>query len=199
MLKNYLKTAYRNLVGNKVYSLITVTGLAVGIAVCLVIFVFIRYEQSFDDFHPNEARIYRVMTRGTGKDDHGGNSAVPFPLPTAIKNDFPDLQTAGIFSLDNLQIQVVDKAGQMEKKFKEQSGAFLLEPSFFSIFHFPWLAGDPSKALQDPLSAAITQSTAEKYFGDWRQAMGKSLRIDNHRVVTVRGIMADPPPIRTCD
>ncbi|MES1161366.1 MAG: ABC transporter permease, partial [Bacteroidota bacterium] len=193
MLKNYFKTAIRNLTGNKVYSLITVTGLAVGIAVCLVIFVFIRYEQSYDSFHPNKDRIYRVMTRGAGKDDHGANSAVPFPLPTAMKNDFPDLTSAAIFGLSNVQLQVVDKAGVMEKKFKEKSGVFLLEPSFFSIFQFPWLAGDVSRALLDPLSAAITQSTAERYFGDWKQAMGKSLKINNERTVTITGIIADPP------
>ncbi|HTI12042.1 MAG TPA: ABC transporter permease [Puia sp.] len=193
MLKNYFKTAIRNLTRNKVYSFITITGLSVGIAVCLVIFVFIRYEQSYDSFHPDKDRIYRVMTRGTGKDDHGANSAVPFPLPTAMKNDFPDLTSAGIFSLSNLQLQVVDKAGLMEKKFKEKSGVYLMEPSFFSIFHFPWLAGDASRALQDPLSAAITQSTAERYFGDWKQAMGKLLKINNGRTVTIRGIIADPP------
>jgi len=192
MFKNYFKTALRSLAGNKAYSIITITGLAVGITVCLIIFVFIRYEQSFDDFHPGKERIYRVMTRGS-KEDPGRNSAVPFPLPTAMKNDFPDLQTAGIFSISNMQIQVVDKAGQTEKKFKEKSGVFLLEPSFFSIFHFPWLAGEPSKALQDPLSAAITKSTAERYFGNWKDAMGKSLKIEGHRVVTVTGIIADPP------
>jgi len=191
MFKNYFKTAFRSLTGTKAYSIITITGLAVGIAVCLVIFVFIRYEQSFDDFHPNKAQIFRVMTQPP-KGEHGGGSAVPFPLPTALKNDFPDLQSAGTFSAPNMQIQVVDKAGQTTKKFKEKSGVFLLEPSFFSIFHFPWLAGE-SKALQDPLSAAITKSTAEKYFGNWKDAMGKSLKIENHRIVTIRGILADPP------
>jgi putative ABC transport system permease protein len=192
MFKNYFKTAIRSLAGNKAYSIITITGLAVGIAVCLVIFVFIRYEQSFDNFHPGKEHIYRVMTQ-PAKGEPGGGSAVPFPLPAAMKNDFPDLQSAGIFSAPNMQIQVVDKAGRTAKKFKEKSGAFLLEPSFFSIFHFPWLAGEPSKALQDPLSAVLTKSTAEKYFGNWKDAMGKSLKIENQRIVTIRGVLADPP------
>ena len=193
MFKNYFKTAYRSLVNNKAYSIITITGLAVGIAVCLIIFVFIRYEQSFDEFHPNKDRIYRVMTKGD-KDAHGGGSAVPFPLPTALKNDFPDLAVTGIFAMHNMQVQVVNKVGQTEKKFKEKSGVFLLEPSFFHIFHFPWLAGDPEKALLNPNSAVLSKSTAEKYFGSWKQAMGKSLALDIHQVVTVTGIMADPPP-----
>ncbi|HWK06519.1 MAG TPA: ABC transporter permease [Puia sp.] len=192
MFKNYFKTAYRTLAGNKVYSIITITGLAVGIAVCLIIFVFIRYQQSFDEFHPNKDRIYRVMTVNP-TDSHGGNSAVPLPLPTALKNDFPDLTVAGMFSLPNMQVQVLNKAGQMEKKFKEKTGAFLLDPSFFRIFQFSWLAGDPAKALSNRNSAVLTKSTAEKYFGSWQQAIGKSLSLDIHEVVTVTGILADPP------
>jgi len=192
MFSNYFKTAYRSLINNKAYSIITITGLAVGIAVCLIIFVFIRYEQSFDEFHPNKDRIYRVMTFNP-TDGHGGNSAVPFPLPTAVKNDFPDLAVTGIFAMHNMQVQVVNKAGQAAKKFKEKSGVFLLEPAFFHIFHYPWLAGDPEKALSNPNSAVLSKSTANKYFGNWKEAIGKSLALDIHQVVTVTGIMADPP------
>src|SRR5882724_11287277 len=96
MFKNYFKTAFRTLLRNKGYTAIIITGLAVGIAVCLVIFLILQYELSFDNFHQNKARIFRVLTKPEKGD---ATAAVPFPLPTAMKNDFPQLQTAGLFSL----------------------------------------------------------------------------------------------------
>jgi predicted permease len=190
MLKNYFKTAFRSLSRNKVYSLINTTGLAIGIAVCLVIFIFIRYEQSFDDFHPNRDRIYRLMTKGEKQDS---TSAVPFPLPTALKNDYPDWVVSGVFSANNMLVNIPDKAGKTEKKFLEKSGGLLVEPSFFNIFHFPWLAGDPAKALQSPDAIVLTKAVAVKYFGDWKTAIGKTLKLNLHSTVTVTGILADPP------
>jgi predicted permease len=191
MLKNYFKTAIRSLSRNKVYSLINTAGLAVGIAVCLVIFIFIEYEQSFDNFHPNRERIYRLLTKGEKQDS---TSAVPFPLPTAIENDYPDWKVSGIFSQNNLLVNIPGRDGQTEKKFKEKSGGFLVQPSFFSIFHFSWLAGDPAKALQAKDAVVLTKAVAEKYFGDWKAAMGKTLKINGHSIVTVTGILADLPP-----
>ena len=116
MFKNYFKTAFRSLIRNKSYTAINITGLAVGIAVCLVIFLILQYEMSFDNFHKNKAHIFRVMTKPEKGDI---TSAVPFPLPTAMKNDFPQLQIAGMFYLPGLQILITDKNGQAEKKFKE--------------------------------------------------------------------------------
>jgi putative ABC transport system permease protein len=194
MFKNYFKTAFRSLSANKIYSIVTTAGLAVGVAVCLIIFIFIRYEQSFDNFHHNKARIYRIMTRNTNPGDKGDpDAAVPFPLPTAMKNDFPDWTSAGIFGIYNMQIEIKNKAGQTEKKFKERDGVFVLEPSFFSILDFPALAGDPSKALKDPDAVVLTRATAERYFGDWKQAIGQSITVENQRPATVRAILADPP------
>ena len=194
MFRNYFKTAIRNLLANKVYSIITVAGLGVGIAVCLVIFIFIRYEQSYDDFHRNKARIFRVLTRGdkTGKDENP-TSAVPFPLPTAMENDLPDWKTTGIFFLDNVQFAALGKDGQAEKKFKEKDGVYMVEPSFFTIFDYPWLAGDPVKSLSDRKSIVLTRSMANKYFGDWRKAMGRTVRFGANALFSVTGILEDIP------
>src|ERR1700748_2682038 len=100
MFKNYFKTAIRSLLRNRTYSIINIAGLAAGIAVFLLIFVVIRFETSFDDFHPNKDRIYRVMTEhhfpGLGV---YCNQGVPYPLPEVIRHDFPELeQTAGIYA-----------------------------------------------------------------------------------------------------
>jgi putative ABC transport system permease protein len=194
MFRNYFKTAFRNLSVNKVYSIITVAGLGVGISVCLIIFLFIRYQQSFDNFHHNKARIFRVLTQGDKPSEANQlSSAVPFPLPTAVENDLMDWKTTGIFSMYNVQIMAMDMAGKPDKKFKEKDGVFLLEPSFFSIFDFPWLAGDPAKALDNPNSVALSKSTAQKYFGDWQSAMGRTIRFETRGLYTVTGILDDVP------
>src|SRR3954470_19219571 len=109
MLRNFFKTALRSLSSNKIYSIITIAGLGVGIAVCLVIFIFIRYEQSFDDFHAKKAQIYRVLTRDTKPGaDNPGIAAVPFPVPAALHNDLPQWKTTGINSMLNVQVMAMD-------------------------------------------------------------------------------------------
>ena len=194
MFRNFFKTAFRNLSSNKVYSIITIAGLGVGVAVCLVIFIFIRYEQSFDDFHKRKAQIYRVLTMDTKPGtDNQATAAVPFPVPTALHNDFPQWKTTGINSLQDIQIMTMDSNGHPVKKFKEKQGLFLVEPSFFSIFDFPWLAGNPEESLKDPKSVVLTRSTAERYFGDWKQAMGRTIKFRDRDLFTVTGVLAEPP------
>jgi putative ABC transport system permease protein len=195
MFRNYFKTAFRSLSANKVYSLITIAGLGVGMAVCLVIFIFIRYEQSFDAYHPKGSRIYRILTKldVSNPADNPYLAGVAFPLPTVLAHDLPDWKTTGIFALNDIQLMSLNQAGQPEKKFKEKDGVFMLQPSFFSMFDYPWLAGDPSKFVADHKSVVLTKSTAEKYFGDWKQAMGRTIKYQDHDLFTVTGILADPP------
>jgi putative ABC transport system permease protein len=194
MFRNYLKTAFRSLRANKGYSIITVAGLGVGIAVCLVIFLFISYEKSFDTFHSKSARIFRVLMKGpTVSDKDSMSSAVPYPFPTAIEHDHPEWKPSGAWAFDVVQLMALDKAGNPAKKFKETNGVLLVQSNFFSIFDLPWLAGDPAKALADRTSVILTKSTAERYFGDWKQAMGQTVKFENRDVFTVRGIMEDIP------
>src|SRR5450631_296140 len=153
MYRNYFKTAFRNLMRNKNYASINIAGLAAGIAVCLVIFIIIQFELSVDNFHSKIDRIYRVLT-----EYHHADAAniffgpgVPLPMPKAIRNDFPQLEkVATIYSEYNDQVLVLNEYGQPVKKFKEERGVFFMEPSFFEIFDFPWLAGNPSTALNNP-------------------------------------------------
>jgi putative ABC transport system permease protein len=193
MLNNQLKTAYRQLLRNRSYTIINIAGLAVGIAVCLLIFVFIRFETSYDGFHSKKDRIYRVMTEYHHTDAVFVGQAVPSPLPTAIRHDFPQLEkTAGIYYSPNTQILVIGRNGEVEKKFKETNGVFSIDPAFFDIFDFPWLEGNPASALANPNSAVLSKETAEKYFGDWKKAIGRSIKIDRF-VLTVTGILATVP------
>src|SRR5580698_7814410 len=106
MLVHFFKTAFRNLKANKVYSILTVAGLGVGIAVFLVIFLFIRYQESYDAFHSKKANIYRILTKGDKPDDKAA-ACVPYPMPSALKHDFPDWKVTGIFSFTDLQLNTV--------------------------------------------------------------------------------------------
>ncbi|MBV8390141.1 MAG: ABC transporter permease [Mucilaginibacter sp.] len=203
MFKNYFKIARRNLMRNKGYATINITGLAVGIAVCMVIFIIIQYQTSFDNFHAKKDRIYRVLT-----EYHHAESAeisygkdLPFPIPVGLKASFPQIeQVAPIFASQNDQLLIVDNKGNTEKKFKEQRGVFFTSPSFFKIFDFPLIAGT-YESLKDPNNVFLTKEIAEKYFGDWKSAMGKTIKLQvggymfehGTDVVTVSGILANPP------
>ncbi|HKC35322.1 MAG TPA: ABC transporter permease, partial [Chitinophagaceae bacterium] len=110
MIKNYFKTAFRNLWRKKNFTLINITGLAVGIAVCLVIFIIIQFELSFDNFHKNKDRIYRILTEEHSADGIRRTRGVPFPLPTAMHNDFPALKSSAIYTMGDDQIIIPDVA-----------------------------------------------------------------------------------------
>jgi putative ABC transport system permease protein len=199
MIVHFFKTAFRSLRANKVYSILTVAGLGVGIAVFLVIFLFVRFQESYDMFHAKKANIYRILTTGDEPGDHPG-AAVAHPLPAALKHDFPDWKATGIFALYGLQVQTLDNTGKVEKAFKEKDGVFFVDSTFFFIFDFRWLAGEPGKAMADEASVILTKSTADRYFGDWHKAMGRVLNFRGtpggdkpRRPARVTGILADPP------
>jgi len=194
MIFHFFKTALRSLRANKVYSLLNVAGLGVGIAVCLVIFVFIQYEQSFDAFHSKKANIYRILTKGDKPGDIG-LACVPFPLPTALAHDFPDWKVTGLWSVNEVPVKTFDETGKMEKSFKEKDGMFAVDNSFFNIFDFPWLAGDAAHSFADPNGVVLSKRVAERYFGDWKKAIGRNLQFFGQGpLARVSGILADPPP-----
>jgi putative ABC transport system permease protein len=193
MLKSYLLTAFRNLLRNKSYSFINIAGLAVSIASCLLLYYVIEYELSFDAFHTNRERIYRItndVNFGEGMDYGEG---VPAGLPDALRIDFPQLkQVATIFSIPGSQIDIMNEAHAEEVSFREKVGVFFAEPQFFNIFDFGWLHGSP-EALQEPNTVVLTQETAERYFGDWKNAIGKSIEYRNTDVLKVTGILKNIP------
>ena len=172
MFKNYFKTAFRSLVRNKNYTIINIAGLAVGIAVCMMIFIIIQYQTSFDDFHKNKDQVYRVLTEQHHADAGSVFYAknVPFQMPASLKTTFPQLeQIAPVYASHDDELQVPDDNGTAVKNFKEQSGVFYTSPSFFSMFNFPLLAGS-YESLKDPNNVLLTKEIAETYFGDWKTA-----------------------------
>lgn len=178
MLKNYCKTAIRSLLRKKNYTFINILGLAAGIAVCLVIFLIIQFQTSFDGFHPKKERIYRVLTEARQTEGAGTSYKrnVPFPMPAGMKTAFPQLEKiAPVYASHNDELQVLNNNGTAEKNFKEESGVFFTTPSFFDIFHFPLLAGSYA-SLKDPNNVLLTKEIAETYFGDVNAAIGKTIK-----------------------
>jgi putative ABC transport system permease protein len=195
MIKNYFKTAFRNIIRNKNYIIINVAGLAIGIAVCMIIFIIIQFHSTFDNFHANKDRIYRVLTEyhhADSKDVFNGKG-VPFGFPHAIKASFPQVENvAPVFQDDNDQVVVLNNNNETVKKFKENTGVFYATPAFFTIFNFPLLTGS-YETLKDPNNVLLSKETADKYFGDWKTAIGKTIKLNNTDVLKVSGILATIP------
>lgn len=195
MLKNYFKIAWRNIIRHKAYAAINISGLTVGIAACLLIYVVIQYELSFNTYQPNFKNIYHVVTEQRREGDMAYNPGVPVPATEALRLDFPQLKVTALVSSYGSQITVPEgnsANGAGDKKFSESIGVVFVEPQYFDIFGANWLAGDKA-ALKDPNMVVIDKSRAEKYFGDWKNAMGKSLKMDNLLNLKVAGVIADAP------
>lgn len=203
MFKNYFKTAFRSLIQNRNYTIINIAGLAVGIAVCIMIFIIIQFQTSFDNFHSKKYRIYRVLTEYHYADaaNHASGKDIPFPMPRGLKTAFPQLeQVAPIFASHDDKLLIPDDNGTTVKAFKEDNGVFFTEPSFFKIFDYPLLTGS-YESLKDPNNVLLTKEIAEKYFGDWRTAQGKTIKLEvggyifehGTEILKVSGILATIP------
>ncbi|MGH7450393.1 MAG: ABC transporter permease, partial [bacterium] len=169
MLKNYLKVALRNLTRAKLYTFINITGLAVGLAVCILIMLFVQHEWSYDDFHPNADRIFRVIEIEKKPDGEKRASGFqPMPLAPALLAEFPEVKAAIRFYNGG---SIVTNGA---KTFSEE--LMFTDAAVFTTFNFPLLQGNPTTALEHPNSVVITEQMAHKYFGD-DDPLGKPLHI----------------------
>jgi ABC-type antimicrobial peptide transport system permease subunit len=192
MIENYFKTAFRSLRRNKGYAAINIAGLAIGVAACLLIFLIVRFETSFDNFHSKKEHIYRVITATPDLDGKHYDSGTPLPAAEGLRLDFPQLkQVAAIFRNDGSHYTIENNDGPV-KKFKEDE-SYYAEPQFFNIFDFGWLAGDKKTALAEPNSVVLTQDEANKFFGNWQNAIGKVIKYENKTNLKVTGILKNPP------
>jgi len=147
MFKNYIKIALRNFARNKTNTVINVTGLAVGIAACLLIFLVINYELSFDSFHQDKNNIYRVASVRHSPQGNRYSSGAPFPVAEALRLDYPQIkEVADIYQVKKAQVIIQDNNTRTKKKFIEEKGAYFCEPQFFNIFNFKWLEGNQKEA-----------------------------------------------------
>ncbi|HEX9655203.1 MAG TPA: ABC transporter permease, partial [bacterium] len=188
MLQNYLKIAFRNLMKYKAYSLINILGLAIGMACCILILLYVRDELSYDRFHENSDRIFRVTREWFNQDGssslHLGHVA-PLIAPL-MKNDFPDIHYA---------VRLIGGGTTLVgygSKFFEEPQFFFADPEIFEVFTLPFVKGDPKTALADPNSVVITEEMASKYFGE-EDPLNRVINIDGDADLKVTGVIRNIP------
>lgn len=192
MFKLNLKIALRNLWKYKGYTAINVFGLSIGLASCILIFIFVRYQMSFDQDYANGDRIYRVVSQWKYNDGNLFYSqGVPLPLAPAMRNDFSQFDQVAAIQQSGGVIKVRAQAGKPEIKTEED--VYYAEPSFFEIFDYKWLAGSPGQSLAAPNTVVLSEKTANTYFGDWRKAVGSSIDFNNNDQFKVTGVIQDNP------
>ena len=198
MFRTYLKTAWRTLIRNKAYSAINISGLAIGIAACLLIFVVVQFELSYDSFQPNIDRIYRVVTTEKhGDGSMGRNPGIPCPAYDALKADFPQLEKVVPMNVSSgNQVTVLGSDANSDvassKKFIEEENIAFTTPDYFDVFHTKFLSGTAA-TLKDPGNVVLTKTQATKYFGDYKTAPGRFVKIDNYLLLRVSGVIEDAP------
>ncbi len=187
MLKNYFKTAWRNLAGNKFYSAINITGLAIGLAVGIMVLMWVNDESSYDQFHSNAEQIYKINSHlGTGSSAQVWTGS-PAPLAVYSKQSIPEVKEAVRIKGNGQQLLL----NYGEHKFVETGSAYV-DPSFFKVFDFHLKKGNAAKPFIDDQSIVITESTSKKYFGD-EEAIGKTILQDGKFNFQVSGVIEDFP------
>lgn len=184
MLKNYLKIAVRNLRKHKGYAFINIFGLAVGLAVCLLIVLYVRDELSYDRFHDNAEEIYRIV-RQEGELTPSVTPAVP--LAPALIEAYPEvLQATRLFRYWSTPLLSRGEEGFYEERF------FFTDNNFLDVFSFPLSQGDPASALEQPFSLLLTESAAHRYFGE-EDPVGQTITLNAQHVFTITGVLQDVP------
>jgi len=198
MFKNYLKQAYRNLIKNTFHSFTNILGLGFGLACCILIFVYIQHELSFNCYHENADQIYRVAYRYIeGSGDIGYGCLQPDNLVEAFRNDIPQIKKLTPYRRTRVMI------GYEEVKYQLRLG--FADPDFLEIFTVPFLAGHPEGALDKPQSVLVTKSMADKIFGangeGYDQLIGESLEFPQREpnLYVITGIIEDVPKNSTMD
>jgi putative ABC transport system permease protein len=192
MLKNYFRIAARILARNKLYTLINVLGLALGVCGCIVIWLVGRYEMSFDRFHPDGDRIYRVCS--------GYTAEVLPPVPDAIRRSIPGLENVtAFFPLYQGRKVSIPVSGKPAVQFdaspegQDMTGTIIADGNYFSLFKYKWLVGSPAVAMQHPFTVVLTESRARQYFGPLSPAavIGKEVIYQDSLHVYVAGVVRD--------
>ncbi len=186
MFKTLLITAYRNMLRKPGFTIINITGLAIGLAACILILLYIADELSYDRFHEKSDRIYRITVHGVFGNNEFHSTYTAAPMAAAMLSEFPEVEYITRMMLRPQRSVRIDEKVFIEDRF------FYADSSFFDVFSFELLAGDPKKVLSEPGHIVLTESTAKRYFGD-EDPIGKTLVEDNRFHYTVTGLMKDVP------
>ncbi|MCW3092850.1 MAG: transporter permease [Ferruginibacter sp.] len=186
MLENYIKIAFRNLFRHKAFSCINILGLAVGMSACFLIYLYVSFEISYDNFHKKADRIYRIVSDVKTPSETINAGITIAPLAVYLKKDFPEVEDAVRFSSDGFLVQ------KGNVKFQEER-TVLADSTLFNVFDFPLIKGDKNTALKQPMSIILSQTAAKKYFSD-TDPMGQTVLLTGNAInATITGVMKDIP------
>jgi putative ABC transport system permease protein len=190
MIKNFVKITLRNIKRQKLYAFINIAGLAVGLIVCILMVLYIRFELTFDDFHENADRIYRINAHDLGRDlKFAGTQAL---LASTLKKDFPEVKYAARLVDWRGYLRYTGRYKNQEKDTMfSENRFFCVDPDFKDIFTYPLVMGD-AEALKEPFVLFITQKLADKYFRG-ENPIGKTLSFNNRHDFIIKGILKDVP------
>ncbi len=186
MIKNYLLTSLRNLYKNKLYTLVNLMGLTIGLSCVMLISLWILEQFSYDQFHANNNRIYEILENQYYSDGFVLTTmATPGPLAEKFKNDRPEIVLSSRVTWGDT------KLFRVENNIFQERG-YYVDPDFLHIFSFPVVAGEGAKALEQPGKILVTEKMAEKYFGH-TEVLGETINLDNQQDFQIAGILANPP------
>src|SRR6186713_540515 len=190
MFKNYFIIAFRNLVKRKGFTLINILGLATGMAVCLLIVLFIHSELGYDNFETKGDRVYRVVLERKYPERSTAYSIIPLSVGKAIAKEFPEVECATLLAdfsgADNFNVRVGDRIFEEKRVFSADS-------NFCRVFTPQLIEGDTANALVKPNMAIISERTAKKMFGSAAAAIGKTFETDFKLNFVVSGVCKDWP------
>lgn len=186
MLRNYLLTTYRNMLRKPVFSLINISGLAIGMAAFMMIVLYVADELSYDRFHQKSDRIFRVTIHGVFANNVFNTTYTAAPLAQALISEFPEVEQVSRIMLRNQHSVAIGNQTFIEDQW------LYADSTFFDVFSFGLIEGDPEKVLAEPRSLVLTESTARKWFGN-ESPIGKTIIDNNRHHYVVTGIMKDVP------
>jgi hypothetical protein len=193
MFKNYLLIAFRNFWRKKIFSLINIAGLAIGISAALVIYLIVHYEFSYEKFQKDRNRIYRVVSNMHFPDQDFKNAGTPGPLPAVMRNEVSGIEESAVFWVsDPLKVTIPANSGE-GNVFKKQGHIIYADDHYFKLFPYQWIAGSANSVLDDPNKVVLTESRAKTYFpfGNPAQAIGQTIIYDDTIKAIVTGIVKD--------
>ena len=186
MFKNYLKVALRSLNKNRAFAIINILGLALGLTITILVFLFVTDETSYDKHWDGADRMYRTGIKVNMMGQKMNGPASPSPMATALRTEFPEVETATRFQGGNIEALLANKQKKMYV-----SNIVLADSAFFKLFNYDFLHGNPITALRENNAIVLTESTAKKLFGD-ENAMGQILKYEDRQDMVVRGVVKDP-------
>lgn len=191
MFKNYFKITFRNLKRQKVYSFLNLSGLAIGLACSILIFLYINDEKSYDRFHSKSDRTFRVLEHFESEGNGEHSASQPFPVGPTLQSEFPGTvqQSVRLFNFQSPTLALSNK--ESDKAFNE-SRLFFADSTFLSVFDFELIAGNRGTALDEPNTILITKSMAKKYFPE-EDPLGKFLELQGTQNLEVVGVLEDSP------